>query len=104
MCPPELRRTPMSERVSELVPGSPGGTCCRSGGAVMRTRRVCPVYTFDIAKQRMTSVTVTEGGVNRTTSFTYIPSHRRKHETDWCCLSNTDCLLPCCCERTNENC
>jgi YD repeat-containing protein len=34
------------------------------------------VYTFDIAKQRMTSVMVTENGVNRTTAFEYDSSGR----------------------------
>jgi RHS repeat-associated protein len=39
------------------------------------------VYTFDIAQQRMTSVMVTEGGVNRTTSFTYDSSGRLTRTT-----------------------
>ncbi len=39
------------------------------------------VYTFDIAKQRMTSVMVTEGGINRTTSFAYDSSGRLTRTT-----------------------
>ena len=39
------------------------------------------VYTFDIAKQRMTTVTVTENSINRTTTFDYDSSGRLTRTT-----------------------
>jgi RHS repeat-associated protein len=61
--------------------GSGTTTYSRSDSGNVRTVTVTPptvtpalstiVYTFDIAKRRMTSVTVTENGINRTTSYAY---------------------------------
>lgn len=72
--------------------GSGTTTYSRSDSGNTRTVTVTPpiaspalsptVYTFDIAKQRMTSVTVTEGGVNRTTSFAYDSSGRLTRTTN----------------------
>jgi RHS repeat-associated protein len=66
-------------------------TYSRSDSGNTRTVTVTPptvtpalsatVYTFDIAKQRMTSVTRTENSVNRTTTFTYDSTGRLTRTT-----------------------
>ena len=66
-------------------------TYSRSDSGNTRTVTVTPasvtpamsatVYTFDIAKQRMTSVTRTENSVNRTTTFTYDSAGRLTRTT-----------------------
>lgn len=66
-------------------------TYSRSDSGNTRTVTVTPptvspalsttVYTFDIAKQRMTTITVTESGVNRTTTFIYDSSGRLTRTT-----------------------
>lgn len=70
--------------------GSGTTTYSRSDAGNIRTVTVTPpfvdptsaaVYTFDIAKQRMTSVTVTENGVSRTTTYEYDSSGRLTRTT-----------------------
>lgn len=66
-------------------------TYSRSDSGNVRTVTVTPptsipalsatVYTFDIAKQRMTSVTVTENSTNRTTAYTYDTNARLTRTT-----------------------
>jgi RHS repeat-associated protein len=71
--------------------GAGSTTYGRSDSGNTRTVTVTPpsvtpamsatVYTFDIAKQRMTSVTRTENSINRTTTFTYDSTGRLTRTT-----------------------